>query len=85
MCVGICECVCMWVYVSVELRMALLLFSHSVVSDSLRPLDRSLPGTFVHRIFQARTLEWAAISFSGGSLPVSHLGSPRIALGPKFG
>ena len=83
--VGICECVCMWVYVSVELRIALLLFSRSVVSDSLRPLDHSLPGTFVHRIFQGRTLEWVAISFSRGSLPLSHLGSPRIALGPKFG
>ena len=28
------------------------------------PMDSSLPGSAVHRIFQARILEWAAISFS---------------------
>ena len=28
------------------------------------PLDCSLPGSSVRRIFQARTLEWVAISFS---------------------
>ena len=28
------------------------------------PIDGSLPGSSVHGIFQARTLEWAAISFS---------------------
>ena len=28
------------------------------------PMDGSLPGSSVHRIFQARTLEWGAIAFS---------------------
>ena len=28
------------------------------------PLDCSLPGSSTHEIFQARVLEWAAISFS---------------------
>ena len=28
------------------------------------PTDRSLPGSSVHGIFQARILEWVAISFS---------------------
>ena len=28
------------------------------------PMDCSLPGSSVHGIFQARILEWAAISFS---------------------
>ena len=28
------------------------------------PMDCSLPGSSVHRIFQARRLEWVAISFS---------------------
>ena len=28
------------------------------------PMDCSLPGFSVHRILQARTLEWVAISFS---------------------
>ena len=30
-------------------------------------MDSSLPGSTIHGIFQARILEWAAISFSGGS------------------
>ena len=29
------------------------------------PMDRSLPGSSVHGIFQARVLEWGAITFSG--------------------
>ena len=28
------------------------------------PMDRSLPGSFAHGIFQARVLEWGAIAFS---------------------
>ena len=31
------------------------------------PMDCSLPGSSIHRIFQARVLEWGAISFSRGS------------------
>ena len=31
------------------------------------PMDGSPPGSVVHGIFQARILEWAAISFSRGS------------------
>ena len=31
------------------------------------PMDCSLPGSSVHGIFQARILEWVAISFSWGS------------------
>ena len=31
------------------------------------PMDSNLQGSTVHRIFQARILEWAAISFSRGS------------------
>ena len=30
-------------------------------------MDYSLPGSSVHEIFQARVLEWVAISFSRGS------------------
>ena len=29
------------------------------------PMDRSLPGSSAHGIFQARVLEWGAIAFSG--------------------
>ena len=28
------------------------------------PMDHNLPGYSVHRIFQARVLEWGAIAFS---------------------
>ena len=31
------------------------------------PMDCSLPGSSIHGIFQARVLEWVAISFSTGS------------------
>ena len=40
-------------------------WSRSVVSDSLRP--HGLTRSSLHGIFQARVLEWAAISFSRGS------------------
>ena len=39
--------------------------SPSVVSDSRDPMDCSLPGSSVHGVFQARVLEWGAITFSG--------------------
>ena len=32
------------------------------------PMDCSLPGSYVHGIFQARVLEWGAIAFSGRKL-----------------
>ena len=38
-----------------------------VMSNSCDPMDCSLPGSSVHRILQARILEWVAISFSRGS------------------
>ena len=40
----------------------------SVISDSLWPLGLSLPCSSVHGIFQARILEWVAISYARGSL-----------------
>ena len=39
----------------------------SVVSDSCNPMDCSLPGSSLHGIYQARILEWVAISSSRGS------------------
>ena len=54
---------------STLLRLSLLIlwqwFSYSVVSNSCHTMDRSLPGTSVHGILQARILEWVAIPFSG--------------------
>ena len=40
------------------------MLSHTVLSDSCKPMDCSPPGSSVHGIFQARILEWVAISFS---------------------
>ena len=44
--------------------------SESEVTQSCQtlsdPMDCSLPGSSVHRIFQARVLEWGAIAFSIG-------------------
>ena len=59
-------------------------WSRSVVSDSFHPMDCSPPGSSIHGIFQARVLEWVAISFSRGSsrhkdwTQVSHLAGRRF-------
>ena len=47
--------------------------SSPTVSD---PMDCSLPGSSVHRILQARVLEWGAIAFSVCP-PEQHLISPH--------
>src|SRR5574339_571334 len=50
--------------------------SHPTLND---PMDCSLPGSSVHRILQARILEWVAISFSGRSLSSrDQPGSPTL-------
>ena len=50
-----------------------LTFSHLVLSDfASDPMDCSLPGSSVHEIFQARILEWVAISSSRGSSPLRY-------------
>ena len=38
-------------------------------------MDRSLPGSSVHGIFQARVLEWGAIAFSDSALAGRSKGS----------
>ena len=42
------------------------------------PLDCSLPGSSIHGIFQARVLEWVAISFSRDPDPGIEPGSTHI-------
>ena len=50
------------------------------------PMDCGLPGSSVHGIFQARVLEWVAISFSRGSswsrdqTQVSHIEGRRFTI-----
>ena len=47
------------------------------------PMDCSLPGSFIHGIFQARVLEWGAIAFSQSSRRSQQLHvSLRVPLGP---
>ena len=63
-------------------------FSWSEVAQSCPtlcdPTDCSLPGSFVREIFQARVLEWVAISFSRGcSQPRDRTWVSRIA-GRRF-
>ena len=66
------------------LRVKVKLLSH--VRLFATPMDCSLPGSSVHGIFQARTLEWVAISFPRGSSPprdwnqVSHIVGRRFTV-----
>ena len=63
------------------------------MSDSYNPMECRPPGSSVHGISEARTLEWVAISFSRdlpdpgiepvspawhSSLPLSHLGYRNV-------
>ena len=41
------------------------------------PMDCSLPGSSIHRIFQARVLEWGAIASSSTSFLKWEINSPR--------
>ena len=50
----------------------------SVVSNSVKPMDCSPPGSSVHGIFQARILEWIAISFSRDWTQVFHAVGRRL-------
>ena len=49
---------------SMEFELTIYIEARSVVSTLSDPMDCSLPGSSVHRIFQARVLEWGAIAFS---------------------
>ena len=52
-----------WSRINLLVKLVKLL-SHVQLCD---PMDCSLPGSSIHGIFQARTLEWVAISFYRGS------------------
>ena len=53
-------------------------WSCSVMSALCNPMDCNLPGSSVHGIFQARVLEWVAISFSRRSRPRDQTQVSRI-------
>ena len=52
---------------SFQLMYVCVCSSHSVMSDSLHPMDCSPPGSSIHGTLQTRILEWDAISFFRGS------------------
>ena len=52
---------------STTISLAYKVLSRSAVSDLCDSMDYSPPGSFVHGIFQARILQWVAMSFSRGS------------------
>ena len=56
-------------------------WSRLVVSDLHDPMDCSLPGSFIHGIFQARVLEGVAIAFFGAQC---ELASSLSLLWDKF-
>ena len=56
----VCMCVCVCVYACVQLCRTLC-----------GPIDYTLPSSSVHEIFQAKILEWVAISYS------------RVSSGPR--
>ena len=60
---GLRSRVCVCVYVCVRVCMRTRAQLYPTLCD---PMDCSLPGSSVHGIFQARILEWVAISFSRG-------------------
>ena len=57
-------CVCIYIYIYIYMKEKMKSLDHVRLWD---PMDCSLPGSSVHGIFQARVLEWGAISFSRGS------------------
>ena len=54
------------------------------MSDSLRPVDCSPPGSSIHGILQARILEWVAISFSRGSSQLGNRAQVSRIAGRRF-
>ena len=57
-CVCVCVCMCVCVCLCVCPVCVKLLQSCLILCD---PLDCSLPGSWVHDIFQVRILQWAAL------------------------
>ena len=56
-----------YIYTHTHIYIDACVLSHSVMSNSLGPLDCSPPGSSGHGILQARILEWVATSASRGS------------------
>ena len=63
-------CCCYHLFIWECIPLSPCVYLHVKIAQSCLTLcdsmNGSLPGSFVHRIFQARILEWVAISFSRG-------------------
>ena len=77
------------IQISANLKLGTVLEESEVTQSCptlCEPMDCSLPGSSIHGIFQARILEWVAISFSKGSsqprdqTQVSHIAGGRFNL-----
>ena len=53
--------------VAMNILLSSVMLSRSVIFNSCNTLDCNRPGSSVYEIFQARILEWVAVSFSRGS------------------
>ena len=77
----LCECWCEILYVASSLFLCVCECMQSCLTVC-DPMDCSLAGSSVHGIFQARILEWVAISYSRGSsqprIELTSLGSPEL-------
>ena len=61
-CIHICVCVYIYMYIYIYI------YTYAQSSPTLcYPVDYSLPGSSIHRVFQARILEIVVISYSRGS------------------
>ena len=66
---GWVDLLCTWNYHNIVNRLCVCVCVRTQLCPILRcPMDCSPPGSSVPGIFQARTLEWVAISYSRGSL-----------------
>ena len=66
----LCVCVCVCVYFLPDSFFFFLACLVSCVWLFATPMDCGLPDSSLHGIFQARILEWVAVSFSRGSSPL---------------
>ena len=82
--------VCVYIYTRTHMCMCIYIYENeSEVAQSCPalcdPMDCGLPGSSVHGIFQARVLEWVAISFSSAwkcKVKVKSLSRVRLFMTP---
>ena len=63
-------CVCIYIYIYTHIHIVLMQSQFKSVQSCptlCDPMDNSQPGSTVHRIFQAKILEWVETSSSRGS------------------